>query len=98
MARKRYKRRADESRIGATSTALPSLAVDATPRAAGGKRKGRRMAHTPRETRVEAISVARLTELVASHPDAQVVVVSRGKRRHYAAMITYVDPSRVRPK
>lgn len=90
--------RKPDSATRATSSMSAKLGVSALPAATGGKRKGRRMRTAERETRVEALPVARLAEIAAQYPDAQVTVVSRGKHRQYAALVTYTDPSQIKPR
>jgi hypothetical protein len=70
------------------------LGTDARPPESGGKRHGRRLRKTERETTtVDAISPDRIAELIATHGSIRAEVKTRGKRK-YATMIVYVDESR----
>jgi hypothetical protein len=73
----------------------PKLGADARPPETGGKRKGRRARKSASLSRVQSVSIDRLTELVESHGSIDVTIVKRGSRQ-YAAMVTYVDESRKR--
>lgn len=74
----------------------PNLGTDARPPENGGKRHGRRLRKTERETTTaDAIAPERIAELIAAHGTVDAVVKTRGKR-NYATMIVYIDESRKR--
>ncbi len=77
------------------STQVP--AVNGTLGETGGKRHGKRLRRDVRETRIEAIPVKRLAELVETFGSIEATTVKRGKRQ-YARLVKYYDPSRVKPR